>query len=408
MTGGESPNTMSLTHSTATVPADRPITVRSLFERSVNILASAGVTDPQVDAELLIGHVLGASRGRVQSLTVTDAPIGVEDTVAIIEAVERRAAREPLQHITGRAWFRSLELAVGPGVFVPRPETEFVAQLGIDALRAVVPAPDARPRAVDLGTGSGAIALALATEVPHAEIAAVENSSAAFVWAKENFRAVGAENARLVFIDLADALPELDGTVDVVVSNPPYIPAGAIPRDPEVRSSTRSTRSTGEPTASTWCGACPPPHAGSCARAARSSSSTATSRARGCASSSRPTAGTPWRPTATSPAGTAPPRPSADRSSGGRDDRGLRGSCDRYARSAATCAHHPNRPGGTMEIGFAFGIVGLIIFIVTVVSIVNNPNHGGLGKFVWILVAFFLSILGSILWFIFGRGRVNK
>jgi release factor glutamine methyltransferase len=171
----------------------------------------------------------------VQSLSVTDAPIGVEESLAVVEAVERRAAREPLQHITGVAWFRSLELAVGPGVFVPRPETEFVAGLGIDALRSVMPAPDAQPLAVDLGTGSGAIALALATEVPHAQVVAVENSTAAFIWAKQNFRSVAADNARLVFIDLADALPELNGTVDVVVSNPPYIPLGAIPRDPEVR-----------------------------------------------------------------------------------------------------------------------------------------------------------------------------
>jgi len=215
--------------------AERPVTVKSLFERSVAILAASGIADPQVDAELLIGHVLGASRGRVQSLTVTDAPLGVDDTVAIVEAVERRAAREPLQHITGVAWFRSLELAVGPGVFVPRPETEFVAGLAIDSLRAVVAAPDVRPLAVDLGTGSGAIALSLATEVPHADVVAVENSTAAFIWAKQNLRAVGADNARLVFIDLADALPELDATVDVVVSNPPYIPAGAVPRDPEVR-----------------------------------------------------------------------------------------------------------------------------------------------------------------------------
>lgn len=212
-----------------------PATVRSIFERSSAILRASGVTDPEVDAELLIGHVLGASRGRVQSLVVTDAALGAEDTVAIAEAVERRAAREPLQHITGVAWFRSLELAVGPGVFVPRPETEFVAQLAIDALRAVVPAEGAHPLAVDLGTGSGAIALSLATEVPHAEVVAVENSTAAFVWAKQNLRSVGAENARIVFIDLADALPELDGTVDVVASNPPYIPVGAIPRDPEVR-----------------------------------------------------------------------------------------------------------------------------------------------------------------------------
>ncbi|NQX33973.1 peptide chain release factor N(5)-glutamine methyltransferase [Herbiconiux sp. VKM Ac-2851] len=212
-----------------------PATVRSIFERSSAILRASGVTDPEVDAELLIGHVLGASRGRVQSLVVTDAALGAEDTVAIAEAVERRVAREPLQHITGVAWFRSLELAVGPGVFVPRPETEFVAQLAIDALRAVVPAEGAHPLAVDLGTGSGAIALSLATEVPHAEVVAVENSTAAFVWAKQNLRSVGAENARIVFIDLADALPELDGTVDVVASNPPYIPVGAIPRDPEVR-----------------------------------------------------------------------------------------------------------------------------------------------------------------------------
>ncbi|GAA2222983.1 peptide chain release factor N(5)-glutamine methyltransferase [Herbiconiux moechotypicola] len=213
---------------------ERPVTVRTLFQRSVEILATSGIADPQVDAELLIGHVLGASRGRVQAMTVTDAAVGPEDTLAIVEAVERRAAREPLQHITGVAWFRSLELSVGPGVFVPRPETESVAQLAIDALRAVVPAAGS-PRAVDLGTGSGAIALSLAVEVPHAEVFAVENSPRAFIWARENHRRVGAENLRLVFHDLAEALPELDGTVDVVVSNPPYIPLGAIPRDPEVR-----------------------------------------------------------------------------------------------------------------------------------------------------------------------------
>jgi release factor glutamine methyltransferase len=221
--------------STAGTTTRSPLTVRSLFERSVAILAASGVTDPQVDAELLIGHVIGASRGRVQSLVVTDAALGAEEAVAVTEAVERRAAREPLQHITGVAWFRSLELAVGPGVFVPRPETEFVAGLAIDALRAVVPAEGAHPLAVDLGTGSGAIALALATEVPHSEVMAVENSTEAFIWAKQNFRTVGAANARVLFVGLADALPELDGTVDVVVSNPPYIPLGAIPRDPEVR-----------------------------------------------------------------------------------------------------------------------------------------------------------------------------
>ncbi|UFS61070.1 peptide chain release factor N(5)-glutamine methyltransferase [Subtercola endophyticus] len=211
---------------------DRPPTVRTVLEHSVAILARAGVPTPDVDAELLIGHVLGASRGQVQAMTVTDRAISVDEAISISEAVERRAAREPLQHITGLAAFRTLELAVGPGVFVPRPETEFVAGLAIYTLRADA---SSSPLAVDLGTGSGAIALSLATEVPHASVVAVENSTAAFIWAKQNFRTVDARNARLVFIDLAVALPELDGLVSVVISNPPYIPSGAIPRDPEVR-----------------------------------------------------------------------------------------------------------------------------------------------------------------------------
>jgi release factor glutamine methyltransferase len=170
------------------------------------------------------------SRGQVQAQVVTDAAVADADAAAVLELVARRSAREPLQHITGTAAFRSLELAVGPGVFVPRPETEGVAQLAIDALLAV---PVASPLAVDLGTGSAAIALALATEVPHARVLAVESSPDAFAWAQRN--AAGVENLRLELGDLGDALHELDGTVDVVVSNPPYIPAAAIPRDPEVR-----------------------------------------------------------------------------------------------------------------------------------------------------------------------------
>ena len=198
----------------------------------MRVLTDANVPSPEADAELLIGHVLGLTRGQVQAKAVTDAGVGPDDTVAVIEVVERRAAREPLQHITGRAAFRSLDLAVGPGVFVPRPETETVAQVAIDALMAVA---SPSPLAVDLGTGSGAIALALATEVPHASVVGVENSAPAFVWTKQNAREIGAPNLRLVFADLADAVTDLDGTVDVVVSNPPYIPLGAVPRDPEVR-----------------------------------------------------------------------------------------------------------------------------------------------------------------------------
>lgn len=207
-------------------------TVETALTSAVSQLTLAGVPDPRVDAELLLGHVLGLNRGQVQSKAITGSPIAETDDALIAELVARRAAREPLQHITGRAPFRSLELAVGPGVFVPRPETEQVVQFAIDALRA---AASPEPVGVDLGTGSGAIALAMATEVPHARVFGVEVSPLAFVWTKQNFRESGATNATPVFTDLAVALPELDGTVSVVISNPPYIPSAAIPRDPEVR-----------------------------------------------------------------------------------------------------------------------------------------------------------------------------
>lgn len=213
------------------------LTLRTVRDRSVAALARAGVGSPEVDADLLIGHVLGASRGQVQAMAVTDAAVDAPTVASIAALMERRATREPLQHITGRAPFRSLDLAVGPGVFVPRPETEQVAQLAIDVLGAVLAPPDVGggPLAVDLGTGSGAIALAMATEIPHARVYAVENSAEAFLWARRNVDETAAPNATLIFADLADALPELDGQVSVVVSNPPYIPADAIPRDPEVR-----------------------------------------------------------------------------------------------------------------------------------------------------------------------------
>ena len=202
----------------------------TLLARATQSLADAGVPTPDVDAELLAAHAFGTARGALAAAAIRgdDAPA---DTAAYDELVERRAAREPLQHLTGLAPFRHLELRVGPGVFVPRPETEMVAQLAIDALRAT---PDAEPIAVDLGTGSGAIALAMATEVPHARVHAAENSVDAFIWAKENVAAI-APHVRLAFVDLASAFPELDGQVAVLVSNPPYVPDAAVPRDPEVR-----------------------------------------------------------------------------------------------------------------------------------------------------------------------------
>ncbi|GAA2538468.1 peptide chain release factor N(5)-glutamine methyltransferase [Microbacterium mitrae] len=206
--------------------------VSAVLATARETLTTAGVTDPAVDATLLLAHVLGASRGDIQlketlSHTLSDADLAAYDAV-----IARRAAREPLQHITGTAPFRYLELLVGPGVFVPRPETEIVAQYAIDALWAVA-APE--PIAVDLGTGSGAIALAMATEVPHARVVAVERSAAAHGWAAKNVTRVGATNLELRRGDFAHALDDLAGTVAVIASNPPYVPADAIPRDLEVR-----------------------------------------------------------------------------------------------------------------------------------------------------------------------------
>lgn len=213
-------------------PMNDTLAIDALRAHGIHVLTDAGVLTPEADAELLLGHVLGLSRGAVQARAVTGVELTPPQATEFAALVARRAAREPLQHITGHAPFRSLDLLVGPGVFVPRPETETVAQLAIDALQAVA---SPEPVAVDLGTGSGAIALALATEVPHARVVAVERSPDAHAWAQRNVTALGSGNIRLVLGDLADAVPELDGLVDVVVSNPPYIPDDAIPRDPEVR-----------------------------------------------------------------------------------------------------------------------------------------------------------------------------
>lgn len=215
-----------------TVPAPAPPSVADVVRDTARRFGAAGVPDPQVDAELLVAHVLDSSRGGVQAAAIRGDRMPPPAVAALAPLVDRRCAREPLQHLTGLAPFRSLELAVGPGVFVPRPETEMVAQLAIDALRSVA---SESPIAVDLGTGSGAIALAMATEVSRARVFAAENSVDAYIWTKQNVARIGAHNVTLAFIDLADAFPELDGTVSVVASNPPYVPDDAIPRDPEVR-----------------------------------------------------------------------------------------------------------------------------------------------------------------------------
>jgi len=193
-------------------------------------LSAAGVPSPQADATWLLCHILKTDRSELLTRITFDQDLAAEQLDAFLVALARREQREPLQHITGKAAFRSLELSVGPGVFIPRPETEQVVQYAIDYLRQL-PSPGV---AIDLGTGSGAIAIAMAVEVPQTQVYAVELSQAAFDYAAKNIEA----NAAAVELRLGamqEVVSDLVGGLDVVISNPPYIPDSAIPIDPEVR-----------------------------------------------------------------------------------------------------------------------------------------------------------------------------
>ena len=193
-------------------------------------LAEAGVDSPRTDAELIAAHVHNVKRSQLH--TVADKDFDARFWVDI----GRRENREPLQHITGQAYFRYLELDVGPGVFVPRPETEVLVGWAIDKLRAMNVA---EPLVVDLGTGSGAIALSIAQEVPRATVHAVEADPLARSWAERNItKHVDGYTAGRVLLHAGDfttpdpraglsELKHLAGTVDLVVSNPPYIPLGS-------------------------------------------------------------------------------------------------------------------------------------------------------------------------------------
>lgn len=193
--------------------------VRDALAQAEGRLAAAGVASPSVDAASLLAHVLGTTRAGLVLIREIDGAVE-ERFVAL---VARRADREPLQHLTGVAGFRLVELAVGPGVFVPRPETELLAGWAVEEARAVL-ASGRTPVVVDLCTGSGAIALSVATEVPQAQVHAVELDEAACAWAARN---LAGSRVDLRQGDMADAFPELADEVDVVVSNPPYIPLEA-------------------------------------------------------------------------------------------------------------------------------------------------------------------------------------
>jgi release factor glutamine methyltransferase len=185
-------------------------------------LAKAGVESPRVDAELLVSHVLGVSRGR---LLLIDS-IRAGDLARFRELVTRRRERIPLQHLLGTAAFRHVELAVGDGVFVPRPETELLAGWGVErtGAGAVV---------VDLCSGSGAIAVAIADETRAGRVIAVERSAAALPWLRRNASAYPMIEVVAGDVTDSDLLSELHGAVDVLLCNPPYVPDGtAVP--PEV------------------------------------------------------------------------------------------------------------------------------------------------------------------------------
>jgi release factor glutamine methyltransferase len=188
---------------------------RALRRAAADVLRGAGVASPDRDAELLLAHVLGVPLGRL--VLVDDVTPAQQEAYEAL--VARRARREPLQHLTGTAAFRHVELLVGPGVFVPRPETELLAGWAIESVERLD-----SPVVVDLCTGSGAIARAVADEVPDARVHAVELDEGAWAWAERNLAGTGVD---LRHGDLATAFDDLLGTVDVVVCNPPYIPLEA-------------------------------------------------------------------------------------------------------------------------------------------------------------------------------------
>lgn len=191
------------------------MTPSALLRAAVARLGAAGVDSPRVDAELLLAFVLGRSRS--QLLLVSD--VALDDAARFESLVDRRVAREPLQYITGTAPFLGLSLAVGPGVFIPRPETEILASWALDCLSSVD-----GPMVVDLCSGSGALALAIASARPDASVAAVELSRGALECLRRNASAYS--NVDVIAGDVRNLdLSPIGGRVDLVVANPPYVPS---------------------------------------------------------------------------------------------------------------------------------------------------------------------------------------
>lgn len=189
------------------------------IRRGAALLAEAGLDTPLADVRLLAAHVLDVGLGELDAAALRGAPA----PPGLTELVARRAEGVPVQHLTGVAAFRRRDVRVGPGVFVPRPETELVAQAAIDAAAGSAPS-----TVVELCAGSAAIACAVLDEVPHSTVVAVEIDRVAAGFAARNLTDLG-HRSRLVIGDATDpaCLADLDSAVDVVVVNPPYVPDGA-------------------------------------------------------------------------------------------------------------------------------------------------------------------------------------
>jgi len=191
-------------------------------------LSTAGI-DP-LDAEHLMAYALGISRMDLHNpIIVEDRLAGFEDLTILEETfwklLDARAAHQPLQYLTGVAYFRYLDIQVGPGVLVPRPESELLVQSALDHCEKIA----GIISVVDLGSGSGALALAISTENPHTRVIAVEKDPAAIEWLKKNVSQIN-EQVRIVESDVVDALEGV--TCDVVIANPPYVPdSQELPRD---------------------------------------------------------------------------------------------------------------------------------------------------------------------------------
>lgn len=186
-----------------------------MLDEATEALDKGGVSSPRHDAEALLSYVTGVPR---MSLSTSGSPNPLQRE-AFLELVRARATRVPLQHLIGTAAFRYVDVEVGPGVFVPRPETELLAGWAIDHAKTLT-----SPVVVELCAGAGAIALSVVHEVPGARVHAVELDEPAFEWAQRNLTGTGID---LRLGDMADAFADLDGMVDVVVANPPYIPLDA-------------------------------------------------------------------------------------------------------------------------------------------------------------------------------------